>query len=144
MPELSFERFAPFSTDQMLSLVADIKSYPRFVPNCADTRVRAGKDKNISFATMSVQLGPIEQTYTSEVIIDKSAKTISVTAIDGPFSHLESEWQFIEQEGGSLIRFDIDFGFSNPLLGKIAEPIFAQKQSEILDAFIEEAKRRFS
>ncbi|MCF6344120.1 MAG: type II toxin-antitoxin system RatA family toxin [Devosiaceae bacterium] len=144
MPELSFERFSPFSTEQMLSLVADIKSYPEFVPNCADMQVEAGENENISFATMSVQLGPIEQTYTSEVIIDKSAKTISATAIDGPFSYLESIWQFIEQDEGSLIRFDIDFGFSNPLLGRIAEPIFAQKQEEILDAFIEEAKRRFS
>jgi len=144
MPKLNFERQVPFSPKEMLSLVADIKSYPEFVPHCAHMQVNAGENDNTCYAEMSVQLGPISQSYTSKVIIDEKAMIISASAIDGPFSHLDSVWQFIADGDGTFIKFDIDFGFSNPFLSKIAEPIFAQKQSEILDAFIIEAKNRYS
>ena len=42
-----------------------------------------------------------------------------------------------------MVRFDIDFAFSNPLVAAVAEPAFAVKQTEIIDAFLDEADRRF-
>ncbi len=144
MPKLSFTRHVPYSPEQMLSLVADVKSYPDFVPFCSDMQIREGETKDISYARMCVQFGPIAQAYTSKVFIDKQAKTIRSDAIDGPFTHLKSIWKFEPESRGTLIELNIDFGFSNRLLGKIAEPIFAQKQKEILDGFMQEAKRRFA
>jgi coenzyme Q-binding protein COQ10 len=41
------------------------------------------------------------------------------------------------------VRFDIDFKISNPLVAAVAEPAFAAKQEEIIDAFVAEADRRF-
>ncbi len=144
MPKLSFTRHVPYSPKQMLSLVADVESYPDFVPFCSDMQIETGENKNTTYAKMSVQFGPITQAYTSKVIVDEQANTISSDAIDGPFSHLKSTWKFEPEGEDSLIKLDIDFGFSSRLLGKIAEPIFEQKQEEILDAFMQEAKRRFA
>lgn len=142
MPKLSFDRHVSFSPDQMLKLVADIKSYPEFVPNCMDMDVRTDA-ANVYLACMTVRFGPMSQAYTSRVTIDEAAKTIKATALDGPFSHLDSEWQFIAEGEGTAVRFDIDFGFSNPLISAVAEPAFAAKQDEILDAFVAEAQRRY-
>ncbi len=148
MPKLNFERKVPYSPKQMLSLVADVESYPDFVPFCSDMEVLQldsdDANKKACYAIMSIQMGPIAQTYTSEVVIDDQAMTISATALDGPFSHLDSVWSFSKGGRGTIVKFQIDFGFSNRLLGKIAEPIFEQKQEEILDAFMAEAKRRFA
>ena len=142
MPKLNFERHVPFSPKQMLSLVADLNSYPNFVPNCSDMQVRNdGTDK---LAKMAVKFGPIEQAYTSRVKIDKSAGIIRAVAIDGPFSHLDSGWKFEDEKNGTKILFDIDFAFSNRLIAAVAEPAFAKIQNEILDAFIKEAKKRFA
>ena len=44
---------------------------------------------------------------------------------------------------GTRVRFDIDFKISNPLIAAVAEPAFAAKQEEIIDAFVAEADRRF-
>ena len=145
MPKLEFERHARFSPQQMLGLVADMNSYPGFIPNCSDMQVE--KDihakGDVRFARMAVSFGPIEQSYTSRVTIDKKGGTIRTEAIDGPFSHLIGDWQFIADGEGTVILFDIDFGFSNRLLAAAAEPAFARIQDEILDAFVAEAKRRF-
>lgn len=142
MSKLSFERSVAFSPQQMLALISDINSYPDFVPNCTDMSVRLDSDGS-QLARMGVQFGPISQAYTSRVIIDESAGTVTVHAIDGPFSHLDSQWRFTSGKAGTDIRFDIDFGFSNPLIAAVAEPAFAAKQDEILDAFVAEAKRRY-
>lgn len=144
MPQLSFERHVRHSPAEMLSLVADVTSYPGFVPNCTAMSVR---DKpggaSIRLATMTARLGPFTQTYTSEVLANAEAGTISVRAIDGPFAHLSSQWRFTPEGTGTMIRFEIDFKFNNPMISAVAEPAFAAKQTEIMDAFLKEADRRF-
>lgn len=146
MPKLSFERRVAHSPDQMLSLVADMRSYPDFVPNCTAMTVR---DENTEgprvrqLATMTARLGPLNQSYTSMVVTDPQAGLITTDAIDGPFSHLSGKWHFKPDGSGTRVRFDIDFGFANRLVAAVAEPAFAAKQSEIMDAFLTEADRRF-
>lgn len=145
MPALNFERRVPFPPDKMLALVADLEAYPRFVPNCTEMTVRPDRDRpgNARLARMAIKFGPINQAYTSRVEVNEDAGTISATAIDGPFSHLDSVWHFTPEGEGTLITFDIDFGFSNPLVAAVADPAFAAKQREIIDAFITEAERRY-
>lgn len=131
----------------MLALVADMNAYPQFVPNCTKMVVRdremAGSIARKS-ATMTAKLGPISQAYTSDVKIDAAAGTIRTDAIDGPFSHLSGRWRFTPEGEGTCVRFEIDFRFSNPLVAAVAEPAFAAKQTEIMDAFLAEADRRYS
>ena len=92
---------------------------------------------------MTIKFGPLTQSYTSRVVSDPKALTIEAKAVDGPFSFLVSKWRFEPEGQGARIRFDIDFKFSNPLVAKLAEPAFAAKQDEIMDAFIDEADRRY-
>lgn len=141
----SFERLVPHSAAQMLALVADVETYPDFIPHCADMEVRRslGTPQTRFDARMHIRFGPIAQAYTSRIEVDPVAKTLRARAIDGPFSHLDSLWSFTETEQGTIIRFDIDFGIANPLLRSVAEPAFAAKQEEIIDAFVAEARRRY-
>lgn len=144
--QLSFERHVPHNPEQMLALVADVRSYPDFVPNCTAMDVhkdprREGRECN---ARMQIKFGPISQAYTSRVIVDEATNTVRARALDGPFSHLDSLWTFTAEEGGTKVMFEIDFAISNPLLAAVAEPAFAAKQREIVDAFIQEAHRRYA
>lgn len=147
MPKLTFTRHVPdHSPEEMLRLVADVRTYPGFVPNCTAMEVtpdRAAPER-VCEARMSVQFGPLAQAYTSRVTVDPDAGTISAKALDGPFSHLDSKWTFAPEGAGALISFEIDFGFSNPFVARVAEPAFAAKQEEIVDAFLREADRRYS
>ncbi len=145
MPDLFFERHVPHLPQRMFELVNELERYPRFVPNCKDMVVKrdAGSPGDVRFAKMTIQFGPLTQSYTSRVESDAKAHTITAKAVDGPFAYLDSKWTFEPEGEGTRIRFDLDFKFSNPLVASVAEPAFAAKQDEILDAFVDEADRRF-
>ena len=135
----------PHLVDRMFDLVNDLESYPRFVPNCKDMQVKRdeGAEGDVRFAKMTIQFGPVTQAYTSRVEADRTAHTIIAKAVDGPFAYLDSKWTFEPEGTGTRIRFDIDFKISNPVIATVAESAFAAKQDQIMDAFVDEADRRF-
>jgi coenzyme Q-binding protein COQ10 len=142
MPDLFFERHMPHLPQRMFDLVSDLEAYPQFVPNCKAMDVRDDASGAV-LAKMTIQFGPLTQSYTSRVVADPNALTITAKAVDGPFSYLDSKWTFTPEGQGCRVRFDIDFKMSNPLIAAVAEPAFAAKQDEIIDAFSDEADRRF-
>ena len=85
---------------------------------------------------MSFRLSPLDT-------LDPVALTIKAKAVDGPFAYLESVWSFEPEGMGTRVRFEIDFKISNFIIAAVAEPAFAAKQGEIMQAFIAEADNRF-
>lgn len=143
MPDLFYERHVPHLPERMFNLIGDLESYPRFIPNCKSMAVRPDPVSGDVLAKMTIGFGPIVQSYTSRVKRDSEALTITAKAIDGPFAYLDSKWSFEREGEGTRVRFDIDFKINNPLIAKVAEPAFAAKQDEIIEAFAEEADRRY-
>lgn len=140
MPNLHFKRSVAQTPEQMLALVADVARYPEFVPNCTDMELNAA-DADHFDARMHVRFGPLAQTYTSRVSVDREKMTVAAEATDGPFSHLNSLWRFEPDGAGAIISFDIVFKIANPLLAAAAEPAFSAKQAEVVDAFVQRAKQ---
>lgn len=141
-----FERHVPHLPQRMFEVVADLEDYPRFVPNCRAMEVRkdpAAGASDTRLAKMTLAFGPVTQAYTSRVTADPVALTIRAKAVDGPFAHLDSVWSFTPEGMGTRVRFEIDFKISNPFIAAVAEPAFAAKQDEIMQAFVEEADMRF-
>jgi coenzyme Q-binding protein COQ10 len=145
MPDLFYERHVPHLPERMFTLVGDLEDYPRFLPNVSamDVKRDRGTGSDVRFARMTIRFGPVTQAYTSRVEVDPAARTIVAKAVDGPFAYLDSKWSFEPEGAGTRVRFDIDFKISNPVLAAVAEPAFAAKQEEIIDAFVAEADRRF-
>ena len=141
-----FERHVPHLPQRMFEIVADLGDYPRFIPNCKAMEVRpdpAATGANVQLAKMTLNFGPVTQAYTSRVTANPEARTIAAKALDGPFSYLDSLWSFEPEGMGTRVRFEIDFKISNPFVAAVAEPAFAAKQGEIMQAFSDEADRRF-
>lgn len=141
-----FERHVPHLPNRMFEIVADLSDYPRFIPNCKAMEVRkdpAAGDADVRLARMTLSFGPITQAYTSRVALDDKELTIKAKAVDGPFAYLDSVWSFEPEGMGTRVRFEIDFKISNPLIAAVAEPAFAAKQVEIMQAFADEADRRY-
>ena len=145
MPDLFFEHHVRHLPERMFDLVNDLESYPRFLPNVSamDVKRDHSTGEDVRYARMTVQFGPVTQSYTSKVVADPKARTIIAKAVDGPFKYLDSKWTFEPEGMGTRVRFDLDFKISNPLIAAVAEPAFAKKQEEIIEAFMQEADRRF-
>lgn len=142
MKRIAFTRRVPFAPAQMFALVGDLEAYPDFVPNCTEMTVRAAPG-GMKEARMAIAFGPFSQAYTSRVRLDEAAGTIAASAVDGPFRSLESQWRFSPDGAGTRVDFDVAVEFADPLLAAFAEPAFAAKQEEIVEAFLAEATRRF-
>ncbi len=126
MPDLFFERHSEHLPERMFNLVSDLESYPRFIPNCKSMQVREMPDGS-QLAQMTIQFGPITQSYTSHVVADLATLTITAKSTDGPFAYLDSKWTFTPEGEGTRIRFDVDFKIANPLIAAVAEPAFASE-----------------
>ena len=68
---------------------------------------------------------------------------IKVTNIDGPLKHLENNWKFIVQDGGTEISFDIDFEIENRFLNIVMSKSFEFGLNKIADAFQKRAEKLY-
>lgn len=132
MPHFTTNHRVGHSAEEMFDLVADVEAYPQFVPHCTGMIVteRTREDgRDVLVAKMTVSYGPIRETVTNRIVLDRANLTISVRATQGPFRRLENEWSF-EPDGdrASIVHFAIAYEFRSLALrlvtGTIAEGVF--------------------
>jgi coenzyme Q-binding protein COQ10 len=129
MPKFSTKRRVQHPADEMFNLVADVESYPQFVPLCREMKVRRralGADgTEILVAEMTVAYKLISETFTSRVTLDRSKLQIMVEYLDGPFSHMENRWTFgAVGERACDVEFYISYEFRSRALGFLMGTMF--------------------
>lgn len=138
MPTHSEERLLPFTPQQLFDMVADVESYPKFLPWCEAVRIKRREEK-LLVADLVVGFKLIREAFTSHVDLDRHNLRIGVEYLDGPFRYLKNYWIFKEHEGGCLIDFHVDFEFRSKLLKTIMEPIFHEAVRLMVGAFEQRA-----
>ena len=139
MPKFEATRRVSHTPEQMFALVADIESYPQFLPLCEALTVRSRKERDgrtVLLADMSIGYKAIRETFTSQVHLKPAELTIDVKYLDGPFRYLTNIWSF-EPAGsrGSLIHFFIDYEFKSRVLGALMGAMFDRAFRMFADAF---------
>ena len=123
---------------EMFDLVADISSYPEFLPWCAAARVREevqkGAVKQIE-ADLVISFKVFREKFGSRVLLDASKLIIETHYIDGPFSYMHSVWSFEDSEQGCEVKFKVDFEFKNAMLQSIIGLVFNDAMQRIVRAF---------
>jgi len=139
MPRHSETRRLPYSARQMYELVADVASYPEFLPWCSATRVRSvtpvGEGREMR-ADLVVSFKVFREKFGSRVLLRDAAKEIDTRYIDGPFKFMHSTWAFQDCErGGCEVSFFVDFEFKNRVLQGIIGVVFTEAMHRIVRAF---------
>ncbi len=131
------------SADDMFRLVADVESYPKFLPLCEALKLkrRETRDgKEVLIATMVVGYKLIRESFTTEVILDAEARSIVVHYLDGPFSYLENRWSFRPLTSKACeIDFYIAYSFRSRLLERLMGGLFDKAVRRYTTAFEERA-----
>jgi len=138
MPAHHETRVLPYTADQMYALVADVASYPKFLPWTAAARVRSTDnqgDHQVMLADLVISFKVFREKFGSRVVLWPEKKKIDTAYLDGPFHHLESSWQFRDVVGGCEVIFDVDFEFRNRLLQGAAGMFFNEAMQRIVRAF---------
>ena len=112
-------RTLPYSAQQMYDLVADVATYPKFLPWCAAARIRSvtpREDAREMLADLVISFKVFRERFGSRVLLHDADMSIDTEYLDGPFQFLKSTWAFKDVEGGCEVSFFVDFEFRNVIL----------------------------
>jgi ribosome-associated toxin RatA of RatAB toxin-antitoxin module len=128
-----------FSAQQMFDLVNDIESYPQFLPWCSGSRI-IKRDNNLVEAELSISKGGFQKNFSTRNQLEFGHK-MTVELLDGPFSHLTGEWNFLLlREDASKITLDLDFEMSGVLANLAFGAVFNQICNTMVSSFTQRAK----
>jgi len=139
MPTHSAECILPYTPKQLYDLVADIESYPQFIPWCEASRILE-RNGGVVLADLVIRFKGVGGKYTSRVFLDEEEYEISVELAQGPFKHLYQGWKFAKVAGGTRVEFDIDFALRSKLMEKMVDFMFLDACEKMMDAFKNRAK----
>lgn len=146
MPRIDETRVVPYTPAQMFDLVADVASYPEFLPWTAAARIRSRDDRGdheVMEADLVVGFKGFRESFGSRVRLYPEARRIETEYLDGPFRHLRSEWSFAEHPRGCEVRFWVEFEFRNPILRRVIGAVFDEAMRRIIGAFEARARKLY-
>jgi coenzyme Q-binding protein COQ10 len=139
MPTHRETKHLPWTADQMFALVADVPSYPRFLPWNAAARIRSRREipgGEVLEADLVISFKVFRERFGSRVTLLPARRRIETEYIDGPFRHMRSTWAFAPRQGGGCeVEFFVDFEFRNAILQGIIGIVFNDAMQRIVRAF---------
>ena len=138
MPTHTEKRIMPYTAKQMYDLVADVETYPDFLPWCAATRIRkVTKDshKTIIETDLIIAFKVFRERFGSRVTLKAEKFSIDVEYLDGPFKYLNNHWIFRDVDGGCEADFFVDFEFKSRVLQALIGVVFNEAMQRIVKAF---------
>lgn len=141
---VEMDRRLPYPPHDLSAMVADIRSYPLFIPWLKKLEVlseRMDGETRVSVARADVGWRAVSERFTSEV--RATADKVRVALVSGPFKSLENRWDFLPAPNGTLVRFYVSFEFKSPILQALASLNRDLVASRIIAAFEGEARKRF-
>lgn len=142
MPHIRTHATVAYPPRQIYDLVNDMAAYPHYLPLCSHVRVHA-KTAHSQTATLTLSKGKIKLEFTVANTMEENRR-IDMRLVEGPFKRFRADWVFNpDKHGGTEISFDLDFEFSNPLLNAAFGGLFKSMVGSMVDAFSEQAARRY-
>ena len=138
MPTHHETRVVPYTAQQMYDLVADVASYPQFLPWTAAARIRSRQPiegGEVMEADLVISFKVFREKFGSRVTLWPAQMKIDTEYLDGPFKYLKSGWAFRDVAGGCEIGFFVDFEFRNALLQGIIGVVFNEAMQRVVRAF---------
>lgn len=128
-----------FSAQQMFDLVNDIEAYPQFLPWCSGSRI-IKREADFIEAELMIAKGGFHKSFATRNHIAEGGK-ITISLLNGPFSHLEGVWQFLPlREDASKISLDLEFEMSGKLASLAFGAVFNQICNTMVSSFTQRAK----
>lgn len=132
----------PYSARQMFDLVADIPSYPAFLPWCGGARYLS-RAEDVSLAAIDIAYSGVHRSFTTRNLM-QPGRLLEMHLVDGPFRHLHGHWRFEAlDDHASKIVLDMDFEFSNRLLSLAINPVFTRIANTLVDSFVARARELY-
>lgn len=138
MPKLIFNYKSEYKSEDLFNLVADIESYPEFIPWVIGARIKK-KEKNILLAELLIKYKIFRASYISKIILVPKEKII-VELAEGPFKYLVNEWHFEK----NIINFMLDFELKSSFLNDLIAEELGKYSERIMQCFAQRAEKKLN
>jgi len=140
MRKVERSAIVPFPPEAMFDLVADVESYPQFLPGCSGAKVSV-RDGDIVIGTVSLAQEPLRFQFSTRNVLDRP-RCITMDLQDGPFRQLSGSWRFTPLgEGGCRVSLELAFAFDSRVAEALLGPPFEALCNRLVDAFVQRARR---
>ncbi|MBP8143796.1 MAG: type II toxin-antitoxin system RatA family toxin [Inhella sp.] len=137
-----------YSPREMYELVTDVPSYPQFLPWCDGAQVLERHEDGLT-ARLHLAFGGVQTHFTTRNS-HRANEAVRVALVDGPFSHLEGDWQFkpLTRPGAApgavnacKVLFELRYAFSSAALETVLSPVFGRVAQTFVDRFVARAEQ---
>ena len=130
-----------YSANQMYDLVADVASYPQFLPWCGGVDIHEATAESMR-ATIHIDFKGVKQSFSTENA-QVPGREIHLQLVEGPFSDLRGHWLFtpIEVDKACKIDFELHYNFSSRLVEAVIGPVFGHIAKTFVEAFVQRAEK---
>ena len=138
MRSVNRSALVPYTASDMFALVADVESYPDFLPWCSDVEVHY-REGNVVEATLELHKGKISRRFRTRNTMTPDER-MDLALVGGPFRHLAGAWSFKQLgEHGSKVSLEMDFEFDSRTLDVMIGRYFEDICNQLVDAFTQRA-----
>lgn len=143
MTRITRSAIVPFPASAMYALVADIESYPEFLPWCGGARILAVDGDEVR-ASVEIAYKGVHKRFTTRNI-QTGNERIEMSLVEGPFRKLHGVWDFSElDDNASKVSLDLEFEFANALIGMTLGRVFSSIADTLVDSFCRRAEQVYS
>jgi ribosome-associated toxin RatA of RatAB toxin-antitoxin module len=128
-----------YSAQHMFDLINDIEAYPQFMTGCVAAEVLVRSDEMVE-ARLTLGKSGIQQSFVT--CNELRPPTLMIMRfVEGPFSSFDGRWQFQAlSDTACKVSLDLEFEFSNPILGMTVGQWFEQVAGQQVDALCRRAE----
>lgn len=142
MTKIERSALVRFSAKDMFALVADIESYPHFLPWCQSSRILS-RENSVVEAELDIARGGFRKQFSTQNV-NQEPDQINMTLLNGPFNSLHGVWQFIPLgDDASKISLKLEFDLPGGIAAIAFGRIFHQICETMVDAFHQRAKELY-
>lgn len=117
----------------IFDLVADVESYPDFLPMWSSARV-VGRERDIYYTVQELGVGPIRETFRTRTELHRPV-SIVVSSIDDMFRTFNIHWDFDPMGGGCRISIALTWEMRSRVLQRAIDLLLPETASAMVRAF---------
>lgn len=129
------------SAEQMFQLVDEVESYPNFLPWYGKTEIIERKGNELK-ARLYIDYMGVQQSFATHNI-NFAPHEIRMNLLEGPFKSLHGTWRFTPLgDDVCKVEFTLNYELTG-LLSRLINPVFNMITNKLVEAFVQEANKRY-
>ncbi len=132
----------PYPPQRIFDLVADIESYPRFLPNVASARI-SKRDGHTLWVEQIVRVKVLRLKFRTQAVLNPPSQ-IKVTCRESSFGYFNEQWDFAEGPSGSThLQCRAEYDFRSHLLKLALNEAMRDMLAATVNAFQQRARQLY-